>query len=108
MRRNSWIMSFLPIMGTGSGQLVQDAMLKLVRRYSNKPASEWRPLFYRILHNGIMDWHRHQKVPSSLFITQKQVFGFDRRQRRHQAFYIRNCIHGRVIVALILNLVVRQ
>lgn len=42
--------------------LVQDAMMRLVRRYRRRPAAQWRPLFYRILHNGIMDWHRRRSV----------------------------------------------
>ena len=42
--------------------LVQDAMLKLVKNYSRKPAQEWPALFYRILDNGVKDWHRHRVV----------------------------------------------
>ena len=34
--------------------LVQDAMMRLVRRYSARPPGEWRPLFFRILHNCII------------------------------------------------------
>jgi len=41
--------------------LVQDAMLQFVRRYRDKPAAEWRPLFYRVLENRILDWHRSRK-----------------------------------------------
>ena len=42
--------------------IVQDTMLKLVSKYSNKPSNEWAPLFYRILQSRINDWHRRQKV----------------------------------------------
>jgi len=38
--------------------IVQDAMISLVRKYSARPAEEWRPLFYRILKNRIRDWQR--------------------------------------------------
>ena len=38
--------------------IVQDAMMQLVRKYSDKPAEQWAPLFYRILNNRIMDLHR--------------------------------------------------
>lgn len=41
---------------------VQDAMLRLVRKYSDRPPEEWRPLFYRILQNGIRDIQRKQVV----------------------------------------------
>ena len=43
---------------------VQDAMLKLVRNYAQRPAQEWRLLFYRILENGIRDLQRHRTVRS--------------------------------------------
>jgi RNA polymerase sigma-70 factor (ECF subfamily) len=42
--------------------VVQDAMLKLVRNYASKPSAEWRPLFYRILENGIRDLQRRRSV----------------------------------------------
>jgi RNA polymerase sigma-70 factor (ECF subfamily) len=47
--------------------IVQDAMLKLVRSYRNRPADEWRPLFFRILGNAITDWHRQQQHSGKIF-----------------------------------------
>ncbi len=41
--------------------IVQDAMMKLVENYRDKSPDQWRPLFYRILQNRIMDFHRGAK-----------------------------------------------
>lgn len=43
---------------------VQDAMLRLVRHYHNKPATEWAPLFWSILRRRIVDLQRRRKVRS--------------------------------------------
>lgn len=46
--------------------IVQDAMLQLARRYAQRPAEEWRPLFYRILQNRIRDCQRRRQVRAKL------------------------------------------
>jgi len=42
--------------------LVQESMFKLVEKYRTRPAEEWQPLFYRILHSRINDWYRRNSV----------------------------------------------
>jgi len=42
--------------------VVQEAMLKLARHYASRPSAEWRPLFFRIVQNGIRDLQRRSMV----------------------------------------------
>jgi len=57
-------------MATGSRDdaldIVQDAMYKLVEKYSAKPAGQWRPLFYRILNSKITDYYRRNAVKNRI------------------------------------------
>lgn len=48
--------------------VVQDAMLKLARNYAQRPSAEWRPLFYRILENGIRDLQRRRTVRKKFMV----------------------------------------
>lgn len=43
---------------------VQDAMLRLVKHYRDKPAAEWAPLFWGILRRRVIDLQRRRKVRS--------------------------------------------
>jgi RNA polymerase sigma-70 factor (ECF subfamily) len=47
--------------------IVQDAMIRLARRYADRPAEEWRPLFFRILANRITDHQRRGSVRRRVF-----------------------------------------
>ena len=42
--------------------IVQEAMCKLVQRYADREASQWGPLFQRILQNTIRDWQRRSQL----------------------------------------------
>jgi RNA polymerase sigma-70 factor (ECF subfamily) len=46
---------------------VQVAMLSLVQHYAARPPDEWRPLFFRILYNGIRDAQRRSGVRRRFF-----------------------------------------
>lgn len=54
--------------------IVQDAMLKLSRLYSEKTENEWRILFNRILQSRIRDWYRRQKVRNAVMGWLPQSF----------------------------------
>lgn len=42
--------------------IVQDAMCRFVDKYATHAVDEWKPLFYRVLRNRIVDHHRKKAV----------------------------------------------
>jgi RNA polymerase sigma-70 factor (ECF subfamily) len=45
---------------------LQEAMIRLVRRYAARPEEEWTPLFYAILRNCVHDVQRGRQSRSSI------------------------------------------
>ena len=54
--------------------IVQDSMMKLAEKYSDKPPAEYPMLFQRILQNTIRDYYRRQKV-RNFWVTAVSYFG---------------------------------
>ncbi len=48
--------------------IVQDAMIKLVKLYADRSEEEWGPLFYRIVQTTIRDWYRRQQVRNDCWV----------------------------------------
>ena len=44
--------------------IVQESMIAFCKKYAQRSAVEWPPIFHRILQNKIRDWHRRHKVRS--------------------------------------------
>jgi len=55
--------------------IVQDAMMRLVERYADRPAGELAPLFQRILGNATMDWFRRQRVRNGVIQSLHEFAG---------------------------------
>ena len=56
---------------------VQEAMIRLARNYSGRPADEWTPLFYAILRNCVHDEQRGKQTRSRLVTWFKRLGGAD-------------------------------
>ena len=56
---------------------VQDAMLRLVRHYSAKPAEEWPPLFWGILRRRITDLQRRRTVRNRILVWTRHASNDD-------------------------------
>lgn len=63
IERRAWRMAEIALHDPDEAlDAVQDAMIRLVRHYSNKPAEEWAPLFWGILRRRITDLQRRRTV----------------------------------------------
>ena len=61
--RRAWLHARLAVRNDEAAlDIVQDAMIKLVEHYADRPAPEWPLLFQRILQNTILDHFRRKKV----------------------------------------------
>ncbi|RMH43947.1 MAG: RNA polymerase sigma factor [Gammaproteobacteria bacterium] len=68
VERRAYVMAKMAINSHDEAlDIVQDAMTKLVSKYHDKPESEWKPLFYKILQSRIRDWYRREKVKRGFF-----------------------------------------
>ncbi len=68
MERRAFRMAELATSNTDQAmEIVQDAMLALVKKYSHKNEADWGPLFHRILQSKIRDWYRRSKTRNSIF-----------------------------------------
>lgn len=50
--------------------VVQDVMMRFCQRYADKPQDEWRPLFFRMLNNRVIDFQRRETLKKRLFFWQ--------------------------------------
>jgi RNA polymerase sigma-70 factor (ECF subfamily) len=64
---------------------LQEAMIKLVRRYAARPEEEWTPLFYAILRNCVHDMQRGRKSRSSILSWFGRLTGAAVRERTEPA-----------------------
>ncbi len=57
--------------------IVQDAMIRLAEKYTDRPAAELPLIFQRILSNATMDWFRRQKVRNAVMTNLSDFDGSD-------------------------------
>jgi RNA polymerase sigma-70 factor (ECF subfamily) len=63
--------------------IVQDAMMKLSEKYSQRPPAELPLLFQRILQNVIRDFYRRQKVRAMWTTPVSALFGSNENDEDH-------------------------
>jgi RNA polymerase sigma factor (sigma-70 family) len=69
IERRAWRMAEIALHDPDEAlDAVQDAMLRLVKHYSGKPAEEWPPLFWGILRRRITDLQRRRTVRNRILV----------------------------------------
>jgi RNA polymerase sigma-70 factor, ECF subfamily len=69
IERRAWRMAEIALRDPDEAlDAVQDAMLRLVKHYSGKPAEEWPPLFWGILRRRITDLQRRRTVRNRILV----------------------------------------
>ncbi len=72
VQRKAYTMAYMSVSHQHEAlDIVQDAMEKMLRSYAKKPSHEWRALFFRVLHNQIVDWYRKNAIKNKLFFWQR-------------------------------------
>lgn len=64
--------------------IVQEAMVKLARKYAGHDPQEWPMLFYRIVENKIRDWRRRQMVRNRIFFWRTPSDGVEDEESSEQ------------------------
>ena len=59
---------------------LQDAMIKLVRRYGSRSKEEWTPLFYAILRNCVRDQQRSRQSRGSILAWFRRLTNLGERE----------------------------
>jgi RNA polymerase sigma-70 factor (ECF subfamily) len=62
--------------------IVQDAMMSLVKNYSHKSEADWGPLFHRILQSKIRDWYRRSRTRNGVFTWLRSFSDDDENNRQ--------------------------
>lgn len=68
VEKQAYVMAHMSVRNSEDAlDIVQESMMTLVSRYSNKPVEQWRPLFFRILQNRTRDFHRRASTRGRVF-----------------------------------------
>jgi RNA polymerase sigma-70 factor (ECF subfamily) len=62
VEQRALLMARLDGRGEEALDVVQEAMFRFARRYASRPEAEWKPLFWKVLRNAMVDDHRRKAV----------------------------------------------